>query len=206
MPKVGRMVKESSIEELNAQLAERPNFFVAAVNRLPAAETNVFRQKLYASKASLVVVKRRLGLRALQPLNIAGLGELLAGSIGLVLIGDDPVITAKTLEEFRKANEEKLAIRGGLVDGQLLNPDGFKQLAALPSKPVLLAQVIGTIESPIASVIMTLERLIGDLIRGVDQLATKRESEAAAAASTPPPTPSAPASPESGPAAAPGNP
>jgi hypothetical protein len=54
---------------------------------------------------------------------------------------------------------------------------------------VLLAQVIGTIESPIASVIMTLERLIGDVIRGVDQIATKKQSESAPAAA--PETPQA---------------
>lgn len=197
MAKVGRMVKESTIDELNVQLGERPNFFVASVGQLKAADTNVFRQKLFSSKASLVMVKRRLGKRATDPLKLAGLPELFEGSIGLVLVGDDPVITAKTLEDFRKSSEDKVQIRGGVVDGQLITSAAFKQLAALPSKPVLLAQVIGTIEAPIASVIMTLERLIGDVIRGVDQIATKKQSEPAAGAAP------APATPETAPPAAP---
>ena len=50
MPNVGRMVKESSVEELSTQLAEQPNFFVTAVNRLSAPEADTLRQKLYASR------------------------------------------------------------------------------------------------------------------------------------------------------------
>ena len=53
MAKVGRMVKEASVAEVSNRLSESPNFFVAAVNRLPADETDAFRQKLFASHARL---------------------------------------------------------------------------------------------------------------------------------------------------------
>ncbi len=183
MAKVGRTVKESMVAEVETQLAERPNFFVTMLNRLPASETDTFRRKLYQSQARLIVVKRRLGRLALAQIKISGAADLLEGSVGLVLVGDDPLSTVKLLVDFRKAHEEQLAIRGGIIDGQLLDGKRIEQFATLPSKPVLLAQVIGMVESPIAGVIMTVERLIGDIIRGIDQLATKRGTETSSTAS-----------------------
>ena len=92
---IGRLVKESMVEELNAQLAERPNFFVTSITRLPASETDLLRRQLHVSQARLVMIKRRLGARALARLQIAGLQDLLEGSVGLVLPGEDVLPTAK---------------------------------------------------------------------------------------------------------------
>ena len=174
MAKVGRMVKESSVSEVSNRLAESPNFFVTAVNRLPAADTDAFRQKLFASHARLLMVKRRLGQRVVEPLKITGLAELLEGSICLVLVGDDPLATAKLIIEFRKSREEQLLVRGGVIDGQLLDTTRVEQLAALPPKPVLLAQVVATLEAPIADVIFTIERLIGDIAWLAEQIAAAK--------------------------------
>ena len=187
MAKVGRMVKEESIREITEQLSEHPNFFITTINRLAAPNADTLRRQLLGSNAHLLVVKRTLGQRAVGGLNVAGLSELLQGSVGIVLADTDVPATAKLLIEFRKAHEEQLAVRGAIVDGQLLDTNRVEQLAQLPPKPVLLAQVVVTIESPIADVIATLERLIGDIAWLVEQ---------AAAAQPAPTTPSAPASPE----------
>ena len=177
MAKVGRLVKESTVQEVGAQLSARPNFFVTTVNRLPASDADVFRQKLYASQAHLLIVKRRLGQRTLQQLNIAGLAELLEGSVGLVLAGGDTLQTAKLIVEFRKAHEDRLTVRGAVIDGQLLDQQRVEQLALLPPKPVLLALLIATIESPLADLIFTIERLIGDLAWAIEQTAAKKPQE-----------------------------
>ena len=182
MAKVGRMVKETSVQEIATNLSERPNFFITAVNRLPAAETDAFRQKLFASQARLLMIKRTLGLRAFEPLKISGLSELLEGSIGIILSGDDPLLVAKTIAEFRKAHEEQLMVRGAVIDGQLLDQARVQQLAELPPKPMLLAYVVATIESPMADVIFTIERLIGDLAWLAEQVASKKPLPAASSA------------------------
>jgi large subunit ribosomal protein L10 len=174
MASVGRMVKASIVEELSAALSKQPNFFVTAITRLPASETDAFRRKLSTSQAHLMMISRRLGRRAVGPLNLSGLQELLEGSVGLVLAGDDVLPTAKLIVEFRKAHEEQLSVRGAVIDGQLLDTSAVEALASLPARPVLLAQVVATIESPIAEVILTLERLIGDLAWLAEQLATRK--------------------------------
>jgi len=164
MASIGRMVKETIVSGVAAQLKKKSNVFIASVDRLPASEANIFRQKLHGSQAQLIMIKRRLGKHALADLKISGIEDLLKGSVGFILpSGDDVLPTAKALVEFGKAHQEQMSIQGDLIDGQLLDGKAIKALAELPSKPVLLAQVLGTIEAPMADVIFTIERLIGDL-------------------------------------------
>lgn len=179
MAKVGRMVKESMVEELSRELGEQPNLFVTKISRLTASEADALRHTLHASRAKLLVAKRRLGIRVLDGLNVEGLSQLSEGSLGLVVSQDDVLQVAKQIVEFIKSHEAQLEMRGAVIEGQLLDRARVEALAKLPSKPQLLAMVIGTVESPIASVITTVERLIGDLIRGLDQLATKRGDDQA---------------------------
>ena len=179
MAKVGRLVKETAVKELSDRLSQRPDFLVASVNRLTAGEADNLRQKLFASQARLVMIKRTLGKRMLDQRNLAAVTELFEGSVGIVLPGEEILPAAKILVDFIKTREEKLAVRGGFIDGMLLDKTRVEQLASLPPKPVLLAQVLATIEAPIADVIFTLERLIGDLIWAADQAAEKKPLPAA---------------------------
>ena len=198
MAGVGRTVKESMIETLGEHLSQQPHLFVTTVNRLAAPEADQLRHALHASQARLVIIKRRLGQRAVAPLKIAGLAELLEGSIGFVLAGGEALPLAKLLVEFQKTHEEHLVVRGALLDGQLLDWRHVAQLATLPPKPALLTQVVLTVESPLADVMLTIERLIGDLMWHIEQVAAKHPAtsppEAAAsptAASSEAPSPKA---------------
>ncbi|MBI4598015.1 MAG: 50S ribosomal protein L10 [Candidatus Omnitrophica bacterium] len=174
MARIGRLVKESIANELRTELKQRPNFFVTSITRMPAAEANVFRQKLHATNARLLMINRRMGRKALEPLSLEGLHELLKGSVGLVLAGDDALPALKVLVDFRKTHEQQLIVSGGILDGELLLDKQLSELAALPSRPVLLAHVLGTIEAPIADVIVTIERLIGDLAWLAEQAAESK--------------------------------
>ena len=208
MAKVGRFVKESILQELSVRLAEHPNLFVATLGGLPASEADRLRQQLFASKAELVMVKRRIGRRAVDGLKVPGLADLLEGSIGLVLPGGDVLPTAKLLVEFIKAHEQQAAVRGAVIDGQLLDTKRVEQLASLPPKPILLAQLVATIESPIADVIFTIERLVGDIAWIAEQAAAAKPAQpikpadaapkAAAPAQPVPETPAAPGAQDTG--------
>ena len=100
--------------------------------------------------------------------------KLLEGTVGLVLPGDDVLPAAKTIVDFIKTHEEHLAVQGAFIDGQLLDKSRVEQLASLPPRPVLLAQLLATIESPISQLIFTVEQLIGDVIWVADQAASKK--------------------------------
>jgi len=180
MASVGRLVKETAVEELTAQLAGRSNFLVTTVNRLSASNADALRQKLYGSSARLILVKRTLCHRLMDRLNVAGVTELFEGSVGLVLPGEDVLLAARVIVEFVKTHEEQLAVRGGFIDGMLLDKHRIEELASLPPRPVLLAQVLAAVESTLADVMFTIERLIGDVAWTAEQAATKKPQPAAA--------------------------
>lgn len=178
MAQAGRLVKETLVQEITARLTERPNFVVTTVNRLSAPEADDLRRKLSVSQAQFLLVKRSLGLLAIKSLKISNIDALLAGQVGLVLPGDDVAQTLKAIVDFIKTHEEKLGVRGAWVDGQVMDKKTVEQLAALPPRPVLLAQVVGTLEAPIADVIFTLERLIGDIAWIAEQASEKKPTAA----------------------------
>ncbi len=179
---VGRLVKESMIGELSKQLEQAPNFFVASITRLPASEADVFRRKLSTSQASMLMIKRRLGLRTLADLKISGFEKLLSGSVGFIIpTSEDVLPIAKTLVDFVKSHEEQISVQGAMIDGQLLDKKNVEHLASLPGKPALLAQVVFTLEAPISDLIFTVEQLIGDIAWLAEQAAEKKPQAEAAA-------------------------
>lgn len=173
MSTVGRKVKTAVVEELSTLLSQRPNVFITHVSRMKALDADALRQSLRDVQASLVRIQKTLGRRVFSTLKLDEASALLEGSVGLILSSDDVVVTAKRLFEFRKGHEEQLTIRGAIIEGQILDLHRVEELANLPAKPVLLAQVLCTIESPMADVIFTLERLIGDVAWSIEQISAK---------------------------------
>ena len=164
MANVGRLVKELMVQELSEHLKAHPHFFVVSVGPIQAVEADTLRKRLRVLHARLVVVKRTLGLRGLSALKLnGGAPALFTGSVALVLSGDEGGPVAKIIADFAKAHEGKLVIRGGWVEGQLLTDKRVEELASLPARPQLVAQLIGLLESPIANVVMALEGVLGEL-------------------------------------------
>ena len=163
MAQVGRRVKELMVEELTSALNTRPSFFVASLGTLSASETDTLRKRLRTSQSSMLVVKRTLGLHGLSVLGREEAAPLLVGSVAFVLPGEDLVPIAKLLVNFAKENQEKIALRGGVVEGQLLDRNGLTGLAMLPSRPELLAQVVWALEAPMADLAMAVEGALGEM-------------------------------------------
>jgi large subunit ribosomal protein L10 len=175
--KAGRFAKDLIVQELTQALQERQSFFIAAIGRLQAVEADALRKRLRPLQARLLVAKRTLSLRGIATLKLNGVSSLFAGSVALVLPGEDVLPVAKLLVDFAKANQDKLAIRGGWIEGQLLDGKQVEELAVLPPRLQLIAQVVGAIESPIAEVILTLEAVLGDVAWVLEEAAKGRDTK-----------------------------
>lgn len=176
MAKVGRLIKELAVKELTTMLKERSNFFVASLGPLTSVDTDAFRKRLHANRARLVTVKRTLGLKSLAELKLDDVKPLFDGSVAVVLPGEDLIPAAKLLVDLAKANDDKITIRGGWVEGQLLNTQRMEELASLPSRPQLLAQLIAVLESPMTGLVMTVESVLGELARVLEEAGKSREA------------------------------
>lgn len=180
MAKAGRLAKELMVQELTSTLSDRPNFFITSSQGLEASQSDEVRKQLRRLQATALTVKRRLGRRGLSAVQLASAAALLERSTTFVFPSDDVVPIAKIIVDFSKANDEKLVIRGGWVDGQLLDAVRVHALAQLPPKPQLVAQLIGALESPMSDLVYSIDGVLRELTRVLEEIGKQKEGGAQA--------------------------
>ena len=143
--------------------------FLTAPDSITVASMDKLRVTARNSGVSLSVLKNTLARRAVAGSPFEVVAEQMAGPL-VYGFSEDPVAAAKVVADFAKTND-KLVIRGGVYAGKALDVEGVKQLASIPSKEVLLAQLCGLLKSPISRTAVVLGALA----------AKKGEGEAVAA-------------------------
>ncbi len=170
--------KQEVVTALAGRLRRTPTVYVTDFTGLNVARITELRRRLRAAGVEYVVVKNTLARRALGEAQVTGLEPHLDGPTALVLGGADPVAAAKVLTDFAREHE-KPAIKVGLVDGRTVSPEQIKRLAALPSKPELLAQLGGALQAPLAGLAGALNGLLYMMVGALEALQTKRAAGAA---------------------------
>ena len=151
----------AELETARASHAEKAETVAAVQERLKAAKLAIvtqyrglnvdqmtrLRREIRQASGEYQVIKNTLVKRALKGSAYADLERLLEGPNGWVFAYDDPVVLSKALIKFADENE-KLAIKGGVFEGQFMDPAKVKVLSQMPSKPELQAKVLATIQAP----------------------------------------------------------
>jgi large subunit ribosomal protein L10 len=138
----GKPLRQNTIESLTAEIKSSSTLFVTDFTGLNVLKMTEFRRRLRASGARYIVVKNTLAQRALAANKISALDEHLAGNTGIVFAGTDPMAAAKVIGDFARENE-KPTVRAGWVDGKAVAPAYVKRLGEIPSREVLLSQLLG---------------------------------------------------------------
>jgi large subunit ribosomal protein L10 len=166
---LNRNEKAAVVADVGQQVARAQTLALAEYRGLTVEHLNALRKQARDKGVYLHVLKNSLARRA-----VAGTPfEVASGAmIGPLIYGfsEDAVAAAKVVSDFAKGND-KLVVKGGAYAGKVLDANGVKALAAIPSREVLIAQVAGLLKSPI-------QRLAGVLAAVVQ----KREAPAAQAA------------------------
>ena len=172
-----RTEKREFVSSLAAVFAETSMVVVTRNNGLTVAEVTVLRRKMREAGAHFKVAKNRLAVLALDGTNFNGIAPLLKGPTALAW-ARDPVAVAKVAVDFAKTNE-KLVLIGGSLGTQMLNADGIKALAELPSLDALRAGLVGMISTPATRIAGVLAAPAGQLARVFAAYSKKDEAEAA---------------------------
>jgi large subunit ribosomal protein L10 len=170
----GKLVKDRMINEILTDLKERPNFFITNYMGSSVSDLDNVRKSLKVSKSSFFVVKNSILNVVLDQMKLEEAKKLVDGGVGVSLSGDDVIATCKVLVNFAKTHE-KFKIKGAYVDGKLLTTDKIKEMASLPSKEVLLAQVVCGIKAPITGFVMVLGGVIRKFVYVVDAVKGAKE-------------------------------
>ena len=167
-----RSDKEQLVTELTQKLTGASALYYTDFSGLNVKRMTDLRRRFRKAGVEYVVIKNTLALRAV---NESGLvGERLRGPTGLV-IGPDPVAAAKVLTDFARENDQKPGIKGGMLDGRAIGVDQVKQLATLPSREQMLAELAGGLQAPLAAFVGALNGLLYTFVGALDALRTQRE-------------------------------
>ena len=169
--------KQAFVDDLHSKLSGASAFYLTDFSGMNVKQMTEFRSRLRKQGVDYVVVKNTLAQRALTDLELPDIAGFFAGPTGLV-IGPDPVAAAKVLSEFAKEFDNKPAVKLGIVERKEVAPDKVKQLAELPPKEVLLAQLAGGLQAPMARLAGGMQNLLGGFARALDQLRQSREASA----------------------------
>jgi large subunit ribosomal protein L10 len=131
---------------------------------LTVSEITILRRKLRETGTEYKVTKNTLLTLAAGDKATEDFKKLLEGPTAIAFIkGDNQVAVAKAMVDFVK-DHKAMAIRGGLVEGQVLDTNQVTALSKIPSKEVLISQLLGSIQSPIAGLVGTLQGCISNLV------------------------------------------
>ncbi|MDD5450104.1 MAG: 50S ribosomal protein L10 [Candidatus Omnitrophica bacterium] len=173
MAKIGKTCKEYMIKELSDKLKGKSDIFVTDCTGLAVNDLQKLRTSLKGLKVDYLVIKNSMGKLALKNVKMDTLETLIDGTIGLALGGADPISTSRTLVKFSK-DTGKLKVKGGVVDGKMINDAEIKEIALLPSKEVLLARAFGGMKAPISGFVNVLEGTIRKFVYAINAIKAKK--------------------------------
>jgi large subunit ribosomal protein L10 len=174
---------ETSKNEKAAKVAAVQEKFKAAklaivteYRGLTVAQMTRLRREIRQASGEYQVIKNTLARRALKDTAYGSLDHLLQGPTGWVFGYADPVALSKALVKFVEDNE-KLAIKGGLFEGESMDRAKVKVLAQMPSRPELQANLLALMQAPVTQLLRLMQEPASRMVRLVEAIRKQKESQ-----------------------------
>jgi large subunit ribosomal protein L10 len=167
--------KQRIAEDLRDRFSKSAIIVLTDYKGLDVAAMNDLRRRLGAEGIEYQVVKNTLLVRAAEKTDVALIEDFFKGPSAVALSYKDPVAPAKVLTQFAKDNE-KLEIRVGLLNGKVLDADAIKALAKLPSREVLLGQLLSVMNEVPTSFVRTMAEIPRSFLNVLTALKDQKES------------------------------
>lgn len=174
---LNRVAKAAMIEDVVGQLATAQSIILAEYRGLDVTKITELRRQARASGVYLRVLKNTLVRRAVSGTAFEKLADHMVGPL-IYGISKDPVAAAKVMHDFAKGNEQ-LVIKSGALPNALLDANGIKALASLPSREALLAKLLGTMQAPVTTFVQTLNQVPSKFVRTVAALRDQKAEQGA---------------------------
>ena len=174
---LNRQDKVAVIEEMRGIVANTSAIVIAEYRGLTVEAVTKLRANARQQGVQLRVVKNTLVRRAVEGTAFADLAEKFSGPL-VYAFSADPVAAAKVLAQFAKEND-KLVIKGGAMANYVMDVEGVKQLASMPSREELLAKLMATMNEPVAKLVRTINEVPARFVRTVAAYRDAQEKAAA---------------------------
>ena len=172
-----REQRQKAIEKLEKVLSDANGIYLTDYSGIDVSKITKLRRGMRESGAKYLVVKNKLAQIALERCGKAELVGHLKGPVGVAVAGEDTIGPARVIKDFKKEFKELLGLKVAYIDGALFNESQAAALADLPSREVLLAQLLSVMQAPIANFAGTLNGIFTKLLGTIEAVRTKKESE-----------------------------
>lgn len=151
-------LKQPIVQEISEQIAGAQSVVLVDHRGLTVAEDTKLRKELREAGVSYKVYKNTLMNFAFKGTEFEALTECLKGPSAIAVSKEDATAPARVLVNFAKS-APKLELKAGIVEGQMCDVDGLKEVAAIPSREVLISKLLGSMQSPIANLARVLNQI-----------------------------------------------
>ena len=176
MPKARKEQKVEQVELLAEKLKKAKVAVLTDYRGLRVSQMQELRGKLRNGDVEYRVIKNTIARRAAEAAGHPQLQSELKGPIAIAFGYDDLGVPARLINEFIRTTRLKLEVVGGLVEGRVFNRDQIRQLADLPSREVLIAQLMGTLQSPVAQLVGIMQAPVQQLVGVLNAYKEKLEA------------------------------
>jgi large subunit ribosomal protein L10 len=166
--------KQEVVDELAGKLRAANSLFLTDFTGLSVKRMTELRARLRKAGVEYVVVKNTLAERALADSDLPDIAEFFRGPTAVAFEPRDPVSAAKVLADFAKENDNRPALKAGVVERRAISAEEIVRLATLPPREQLLAQLAGVLEAPMAQLAAVLEAKLQEVVGLLDALRTER--------------------------------
>ncbi len=163
------------VTQLHEDLKKSKIVIVTDYKGLDVAAVTKLRSQLTKENIDYRVIKNTLLRRASENTSAAVLNDMFKGPSAVAISYDDPVSSAKILTKFSEENN-KLEIKGGVLDGKVLDANGIKALSSLPSRDVLLSQVLSAMNAVPTGIVQLLAAVPRNMMNVLNAIKEKKEA------------------------------
>lgn len=167
--------KAEIIAEIKEVIEDSSAVYLTDYSRINVADISELRNQFRKEGVRYKVYKNTLFQRALtESGKFEKLADHLEGMTGFVFASENPVAPAKIIKKYFDASQ-KLALKACYIETEYYDGSSLNQLATLPSKPELIASIMGSLDSPASGIVGAINAVVRDLVSVVDQI-SKREA------------------------------
>lgn len=170
---MARPEKEATVEEVKEKLSGAKGSVLTDFRGLKVQELSELRKNLRDNGIEYKIYKNTLAKIAAKKVGFDELSVFLEGPTAFAFGNDDAITVAKILNDFAKSHA-KLSLKAGIVEGKVLDADGIKAVANLPSRDGLIAQVVGMLQAPISGLAYVLNGPVSSIAVVLNRIAESK--------------------------------
>lgn len=168
--------RTAAIDNLEKAFGAARGIYVADNNKVTVAQVTKLRADVRKKGMRFIVVKNTLARIAAKKSGKEVIGPYFKGPTAVIVATDDAAAPAKIFKDFQKDNKELLTVKAAYVNGSVFNADDVRKLADIPSREVLLAQLLGCLKAPMGNLAGVLSGILTKFVRTLDAVKEKKNS------------------------------